>query len=267
MKHDIAGVFIDGIGKKEALEKILEFAKSGKQHLVATVYSEFIVFASKDKEYREILNSADLALPDGIGILWAAKYLSAPNRSKARNFFELLITLSSLIFYPPYCRTVIGERVSGSELVYDLARLAEQNKLSLSLFGGYNDVAQKAAFNLKKLFPQLEIKLAVSDRPFDESAVDMISRANSDILLIACSPPKQEKWLFQNLKSLNVGVAMGLGGTFDYLAGIKTTPPKAAKILGLEWLFRLITQPWRIARIYNATFRFIGIIYSYKANK
>jgi N-acetylglucosaminyldiphosphoundecaprenol N-acetyl-beta-D-mannosaminyltransferase len=94
-----------------------------------------------------------------------------------------------------------------------------------------------------------------------------INDSNSDILLIAYSPPKQEQWLYENIQKLNVKMAMGLGGTFDYIAGKQVLPPNFMHQMGLEWLWRLITQPWRIKRIWNAVPVFIWKIYKYKYAK
>ncbi|OGE90578.1 MAG: hypothetical protein A3J07_02650 [Candidatus Doudnabacteria bacterium RIFCSPLOWO2_02_FULL_49_13] len=257
MKSSIAGVLVDNITKHEAIEAIDNFVKSGQPHSVVTPYSELIVWALDNSSYRNILNNADLSLPDGVGILWAAKYLSSPKVGLWRS-------LLSIIFDRPYIRSVIQEQISGSRFIYDIAELAEEKNYSLSLVGGSGNVAAQSAYELKKLFSNLNIKLALSGRPFDAKIVEEISRSNSDILLIAYSPPKQEIWLSQNLPDLNVRVAMGVGGSFDYIAKKHPVAPSWAKSWGLEWFWRLITQPWRLKRIWNAVPMFIWKIYKYK---
>lgn len=257
MKIDIAGVLIDNVTKQEALKKIDEFIQSGKPHLVVTPYSEFIVFAQNDENYKKVLNSADLSLPDGIGILWAAYYLSSIN-------YHLLTSLAAIILNPAKVRSVIREQVTGSHLIWDLAKLASAKGYSIALVGGKNSVALKTAERLKVSSQSLKVTLALSDQPFDDSLVDQINRSKSDILFIAYSPPKQETWLFENLQKLNVKVAMGLGGTFDYIAKKRPSAPKFMHYMGLEWLWRLITQPYRIKRMWNAVPVFIWKIYKYK---
>ena len=236
MRVNIAGVEIDNITKDQAIARIDEFIKSNQPHYVVTPYSEIVVFAQTDDQYKKVLNSADLSLPDGIGILWAAKYLG----------FK------------------IDHRVTGRKLIFDIAKLSSDKKYSLALVGGEGNVAAVTAAELKKLYPNLRVNLALSGRPFDDQIVREIADSNSDILLIAYSPPKQEIWLSENYLKLNTKVAIGLGGTFDYLAGKQLTPPNFVHYIGLEWLWRLITQPKRLKRMWNAIPVFIWKIYQYK---
>ncbi len=238
MKIDIAGVLVDNITNSESVKKIDEFVMSGRPHYIVTPYSEMIVFAQNDPRYRDILNHAALSLPDGIGILRAAKYLGSE----------------------------IRERVTGRKLIYDIAKLSEAKGYSIAMVGGHDNVAQLAAAALKKQFPNLKINLAISDRPFDDKILAEINDSKSDILLIGYSPPKQEIWLAQNISKLGVKVGIGLGGTFDYLAGKRFTPPNLVHYMGLEWLWRLVTQPWRIGRMWNAVPVFIWTVYKYKIN-
>ncbi|MEO8065685.1 MAG: WecB/TagA/CpsF family glycosyltransferase [Candidatus Doudnabacteria bacterium] len=236
MKINVAGVNIDNVTKDEAISLIDNFVRSGYSHYVVTPYSEMIVFAQSDKKYKDALNNADLSLADGAGIVWAAKFLGSE----------------------------IKERITGRKFVYEIAKLASENNYSLALVGGSDNVAAQSAYELKKLYPNIKIKLALSGRPFDASVLREINEANSDILLIAYSPPRQELWLSDNAKKLNSKVAIGLGGTFDYLSGIRSQPPGFMHHMGLEWLWRLITQPWRAKRIWNAVPVFIWKVYKYK---
>jgi N-acetylglucosaminyldiphosphoundecaprenol N-acetyl-beta-D-mannosaminyltransferase len=240
MKIDIAGVLIDNITKAEAIAKIDSFVQSGQPHYAVTPYSEIVVFALKDEKYRHTLNSADLSLADGIGVIFAAKYFG----------------------------TEIRERITGRILVYDIAKLCESKNYSMALVGGTDSVAAQAAYELKKLYPKLTINLALSGFPaFDDRIVKEIAESNSDILLIAYSPPKQEQWLADNIHRLNVKMGIGLGGTFDYIAGKRPVPPQIFHSLGLEWLWRLITQPWRIKRIWNGVPVFAWKILNYKKHE
>ena len=259
MKIDVAGVRIDNLSKAQVLARLSELMQTGTPHYAVTPYSELVLFALKDRQYKQVLNAAALALPDGISILWAAKFLSLKS-----NFRDLIRSLAAIIFKPAYIRNPIRERISGSELVYDLANLACEKKYSLSLVGGREGVASQAAARLKQLYPNLRINLALSDQAFDEQIVRQIAASNSDILLIAYQPPRQEFWLAENLAKFKVKLAIGLGGTFDYLAGKRPPAAKFLRFLGLEWLWRLLTQPWRLKRIWNAVPVFIYQIYQYK---
>jgi N-acetylglucosaminyldiphosphoundecaprenol N-acetyl-beta-D-mannosaminyltransferase len=256
MKIDVAGVLIDNITKSEAIEKIESFVNSGTAHFIVTPYSELLVFAMDNPTYKNVLNSASLSLADGIGVLWAAKYLNTKD--------SLLKTLFAIIFNRRYINSVIKEQISGSRLAFDLARLAEEKNYSLALVGGEGNVAAQASYELKKLFPSIRINLALSGRSFDSETIKEIADSNSDILLIAYSPPKQERWIYENLQKLNSKAVLGLGGTLDYIAGKRPPAPHFLHQIGLEWLWRLITQPWRIIRIWKAVPVLIWKIYRYK---
>jgi N-acetylglucosaminyldiphosphoundecaprenol N-acetyl-beta-D-mannosaminyltransferase len=267
MRVDIADVQIDNVTKAEAIEKIDSFVQSGKSHYIVTPYSEMIVFAQGNLAYREVLNNSSLSLPDGVGILWAAKFLSLPKHNALWTWSQVKYSLLAIPFNKKFIRSVIKEQVTGSRLVYDLAKLASEKNYSLALVGGSGNVAAQAAYKLKKLYPNLNIKLALSDRPFDGQIIKEINETNSDILLLAYSPPKQEMWLAENYLKLNTKAAIGLGGTFDYLAGKRAAAPNFMHQAGLEWLWRLITQPWRIKRMWNAIPVFVWKIYKYKLTK
>jgi N-acetylglucosaminyldiphosphoundecaprenol N-acetyl-beta-D-mannosaminyltransferase len=226
------------------------------------------VFASKDPAYKSVLNQADLSLADGVGILWAARYLDLPARNRISALLQIFTTGAAIIFDRKSMSKIIKEQISGSRLLFDLAALASAKGYSLALAGGLDSVAAQTSYELKKKFPQLKINLAVSGGvPFDDKLADEISRSNSDILLIAYQPPKQEKWIAENIARLNVKLAMGVGGTFDYVSGKRKPAPEIFYKLGLEWFWRLITQPWRIKRMWNAIVVFISIIYKSKVSK
>lgn len=269
-KVNIAGVLVDNISNSNTIKKINEIISSGQTKYIVTTYSEFVVFANHDEEYKKILNQAALSLPDGIGILWAAKFLSIPLNPNSLilnpiiALWQVVYTGAAIIFNPKLIRTVIIEQVTGSHLIWDVAKLASQNNYSLSLIGGENGVAELTAKKLLDRFPDLKINLSLSGTKFNDDLVTQISKSNSDILVIAYQPPRQEKWLAQNLVKLNVNVCMGLGGTFDYIAGKRTQAPRILHYIGLEWLWRLVTQPWRWKRMWNAVPVFIWTVYKFK---
>ena len=267
MRIDVAGLQIDNITVVQTLEKITQFVKSGRPHYLVTAYSEFVVEACKNPKYKAVLNNADLSLPDGIGILWAAKFLSQTKKDPFFTIIHWLVSLSQIVLAPKSLRLVIKEQVTGSRLIYDIASLAEQNGFSLALVGGFDDVAEQSAAVLKNKYPNLKINLAYNPVYFDERTVFRIAESKSDILLIAYQPPKQEIWLAENLPQLNIKVAIGLGGTFDYLAGRRQPAPEVMHYLGLEWLWRLITQPWRIKRMFRAIIVFSFLILNYQLKK
>lgn len=268
MKIDIAGIKINPLTKIDTLSEINKFIISENAHLITTIYSEFFIFAKRNFNFQQVLNDSDLSLADGIGIVWADYFLTQTiTTNKILAFCYLIGSLLQALIKPKSIFKNIPEKISGSELIWDIARLASENNKSICLYGGTNEVAKLASIKLKQRYPKLRVNLAQSDKPFDENAVNEIKQSKSDILLIAYSPPLQEIWLFENLQKFGVKLAIGLGGTFDYIAGKRAYRPNFFNTRGLEWLWRLITQPYRIKRMWNALPVFIWQIYKAKINQ
>ncbi len=248
MKIDVLGVKINSDDKNTILFMIKKLLGERQKIFITTPYSEMLVAAQKDKKFCDILNSSTFALPDGIGVLWAAHYL------KYRKFLPGLL---SIIFRPRTIRDPIPDKISGSDFVWDLTRLAEDRGYSVFLLGGFGDTPQLVAKKFQKKFPNLKIAGAYSGLSFaekagsemTEKAIQAISKSQADFLFVALGPIRQEKWIYENLSNLSVKLAIGLGGTFDYLAGKRVLAPQIWASSGLEWLWRLITQPWRIWRV------------------
>ena len=272
MKIDILGVKVNKITQKEVIQRVEEWlSQKGGKYYIVTPNPEFVMAAQKDEEFRDILNKADIAIPDGVGLLWAAKFLSLKSKQKLKVFLQFIYTQLSLIFYPRYCRTVIPERVTGSDLIWKIARLSEQKNCSIYLLGAEEGVAQKAAEKLKEKYKNLKIaeaELGMKNTEFrieNPELVNRINRRQPDILLVAFGHPKQEKWIAGNLSKLeNVKVAIGVGGAFDFIAGKAKRAPRILRKLGLEWLFRLFIEPWRAGRIFTATWKFSWAVLRHK---
>lgn len=233
MKVDILGVKIDRITPEEAIDQVRDYLYSSRPHYLVTPNPEIIMAAQKDKDYQEILNGASLALADGFGLKLAARYLKRP----------------------------LKKRITGVDFVWRIAKLAQEEDACLYLFGAGEGVAQKAAERLQKKYPHLRISAESGfrnkNRISDQEIVQDINRTQPKILLVALGFPKQEKWIAQNLPRLNsVRVTMGVGGAFDFIAGRIPRAPKLMRKLGLEWIFRLLVQPWRFNRIITATIKF-----------
>lgn len=269
-KITIAGLKIDATTKSDFLNQILLRIKAGQKTWVITPYSEFLYHALRDNKLMETLNQADFAVADGIGIFWAKKYLEIP--LTAKNYYAKIIqalwqikySLAAIVFNPKWIKSALPEKIPGSDLIWDLAKLASENNLSIYLLGGFGDTPNRVAKKLTSKFPNLKI-CGTSTKNFDDPAVvDDIKKASPDMLFVAYGPIKQERWIASNLPNLPVKLAIGLGGTFDYLAGKVPLPPKITRAMGLEWLWRLFTQPKRIGRIFNATFGLILALLRYK---
>jgi len=192
-------------------------------HLVATVNPEFVMRARKDSEFARVLESAALCLPDGTGVVWAAR----------RQGCEL------------------REPVAGVDLVRPLAAMCARRGFRLFLLGAAPGVAAELAATLRDANLGLEVAAhAGSPDPSDDvESVHRIHDHRAQVLLVAYGAPTQELW-FDRLKDrLGVSVAVGVGGSFDYLTGRVPRPPAWMRRAGLEWLGRLALQPWRIRRM------------------
>ncbi len=217
----LLGVKIDNIGISEALQKIEEFLNDGKQHCIVTPNPEIIVLAQKDEELKRILSEADLSIPDGIGIKVASRFLGKP----------------------------IKERVTGADLMEKILKLGKHR---IFLLVGKGGVVEKIAKKFSNIVGFTE--------DIDE-AIECINELRPNILFVALGAPKQEKWIHYNIAEIpSVKVAMGVGGAFDFISGKILRAPKFSRKIGLEWLWRLIIQPWRIRRIYNATIKFPWLV-------
>ena len=230
----ILGVRVDNVNYDQALSLIEGFIESGSPHQVVTVNPEFIVAAQTDAEFRSVLNASSLSLPDGVGLLWAARFLGRP----------------------------LQERVTGTDTVQRVAALAAQKGYSLFLLGAAPGVAVATAARLCQTHPGLRIVGTHAGSPAleeEDEIVRLIQRAEPDILFVAYGAPQQDKWIARNLDRLGVPVAMGVGGAFDFISGQAKRAPRWLQRLGLEWLHRLACEPWRWRRML-ALPRFVWLV-------
>ncbi len=233
----ILGVHVHALTNTQTLALIEAFIASGQAHQLCTVNPEFVVAAQHDEEFRQIINHVALALPDGIGLLKAARFLGA---------------------------TPLPERVPGSDLVVRLAELSHQKGYRIYFLGAQEGVAEKAVAKLKARYPRLNAVGCYTGSPAseeDEAIVQRLRLAQPDILLVAYGAPKQDKWIARNLERLQIPVCIGVGGSFDFIAGTAKRAPLWLQRLGLEWFHRLLTQPWRWRRIWNAVPRFSWLVF------
>ena len=235
-KTAILGIKASNVTKNEAMEMCRGFLFDGAQHIITTPNPEMAVLALKDVEFASIFDKADLCLPDGVGLILAGKLFAMP----------------------------LKERIAGSDFMIDLAGLAEKVEKSVYLLGASDGVAKKAGEKIKEKYPNLKIVGAESGGDVfnldDVEKQELFQKINSvapDILFVAFGQVKQEKWIVENIpKLLSVKIAIGIGGAFDFIAGNAKRAPKIIRKIGLEWLWRLVLEPWRAKRIWNATFVF-----------
>lgn len=210
MEKQLLGIKIDDISIDQAMQTVAGWLSNPGKHYVVTPNPEFLVAAQKDLIFKNILNKADLSIPDGIGLRFSGKIR---NTFSGTDFMEMLIKLSS------------------------------EKGFVVGFLGGKGEVAVKTAECLKKKYPGLKVVFAESG-----GMEDTVRIPPCDLLFVAFGQVKQEKWIANNLDKIPVKLAMGVGGAFDYLSGRVPRAPKWVRRSGLEWLFRLVIQPWRVKR-------------------
>ncbi len=269
-KIDVAGLLISPVTKKYLLEQIRERVKRKEKTFIVTPYSEFLHASLHKPELKSLFNSADFAIADGIGILWANLYLSVPLTLKyfylnaLQAWWQVIWTGASILLRPSLLYKNIPEKIVGADFVWDLAQLAADNDFKIFLLGARGDVAERAGKKLKEKFPNVNIVGTSNKDMTDSSVLDDINAVSPDMLLVAFKAQAAEKWIADNLSKTTASLGIGLGGTFDYLAGEKSQPPRLVRNAGLEWLWRLFTQPSRVVRIYNAFWGLIISLIRYK---
>ena len=221
---DVLGVRIDDVTYPEALGALRQALASRRPLVVTTPNPEIVMAARRDPAFREVLNRAGLNIPDGIGLLLAARM--AGDR--------------------------LRQHVQGTDLVLMLAAESPAAGHRWFLLGGHGDVAERAGRALADQFPGLQVAGAAPGSPAPEHDVHtraLIQAAGQvDVLLVAYGAPRQELWLERNLAVLGIPVGIGVGGVFNYLAGDAPRAPTWVRQLHFEWLHRLVTQPWRWRR-------------------
>lgn len=231
----VLGVGISAIDIGDALQMIEWWIESRDQHYVCVCTVNTVMECQKDPQLRKIVNSAGLATPDGVPLVWLTKL------SGFRNV----------------------DRVYGPDLLLAFCALAENKGYSNFFYGGADGVPEELAKNLQQRFPKLKIVGTFSPpfRPLtpeeDRSLREMIDTASPDVLWVGLSTPKQERWMADHLGYIRVPVMIGVGAAFDFLSGRVKQAPRWMQRSGLEWLFRLSQEPrrlWRRYLIYNPLF-------------
>lgn len=214
---------VDDVTADEALALCEAFIRD-RRRAVVTPNPEIVMAARADGGLRHALARADLAIPDGGGLLLAARLWGRPLR----------------------------EQVRGTDLAYRLIERAAARGYRIFLLGAAPGVADEAARRLRAAYPGLCIAgtyAGIADEAHDADTQAAVARAGPvDVLLVAYGASKQEQWLARNLPTLDVGVALGIGGVLDFMAGRVRRAPAPIRHAGFEWLYRLLVQPWRWRR-------------------
>lgn len=222
----ILGIDIDNIDINEAGNITKELIENSNKSckLVVAPNTEFIMMAQKDKEFFDILRSADLATPDSVGVMIGGKIQKKPFK----------------------------QRIPGQEYFRKILEVGEKEGWTFYMLGGEGDVPKLAVENVKKDFPNLKIvgyHEGFFKEDSEEVVINEINSLKPNVLFVAMGAPIQEKWMAKYKDKLQVDVAAGQGGTFDYEAGKIKRAPRIVQKLCIEWLWRLILQPTRIKRM------------------
>jgi N-acetylglucosaminyldiphosphoundecaprenol N-acetyl-beta-D-mannosaminyltransferase len=220
----ILGISVDSITMADAVAQIIALASVSPCRQVVTVNPEFIMAARRDPAFAAVLNNADLAVPDGAGLIWAARRRGRP----------------------------LPERVAGVDIVENVAAVAARQGLRVFLLGAQEGVAAAAAAVLSARYPGLIVAGTFAGSPAaaeDAAIVTRVNEAQAAILFVAYGAPRQDLWIERNRARLRAGVAVGVGGAFDFISGRSRRAPRWMQQLGLEWLHRLYHEPWRWRRM------------------
>ena len=218
-KTDILGVGVTAASEDKILEFILNNLNKPKgkrdKIVIFTPNPEQISAASSDPQLKNLLNQAQIALPDGVGVAIGARILGKP----------------------------IYARITGIDFMKSLVKSISKEPVNTGYFGGQPHVAEEASKCLVKKYPGLRVKYASG--AYDK---DKMIHSDIDILFVALGFPKQEKWILEHKNEIPASIIMAVGGSFDFLAGKIIRAPRVVRNFGLEWLFRLINQPQRLRR-------------------
>lgn len=221
----------DKVTMKEAVRRIVRMAKKrDRPRYVCTGNLDHLVLAERDPEFREAYRKADLVVADGAPVVWLSRIASS---------------------------APLPERVAGSDLFWELARVSGEANLRLFFLGGSPGAAAKAAEAVERRYPGARVvgtycppPELFDTKPEQERIRRIVRQAAPDILLVALGAPKQEKWIVRNKEELGVPVSIGVGGSFELAAGIRRRAPKWLQRSGLEWLYRFAQEPRRFFRRY-----------------
>lgn len=241
-RYKILNTYVNAISMDETIRRIEEIIQKGKptQHVV--INASKVNLMEEDPELRRIVNSCPLINADGASIVWAAKKLGVP----------------------------LKERVTGCDLFQELIKVAAEKGYKVYLFGAKEEVGIEVKAIFEEKYPTLQI-VGYRNGYFTEAdepeIVKKMSESGADIMFVAFSSPKKEYWVNKYLEQLNIPFVMGVGGSFDVVAGVTDRAPVWMQEHGLEWFYRFIQEPRRMWKRYIiGNVKFISLTYKYKAN-
>jgi glycosyltransferase, WecB/TagA/CpsF family len=247
-KQQLLNTYVNNVSMDETLEEICHLIDIKKKSYIVAVNVDVVIKLEKDDYLKKITNEADLTLVDGKPLIWISKWHKNPVKAK----------------------------ISGSDLVPELCKIASEKGYSIFIVGGKEGIADKAKKNLEKDLPQIKVVGMYSppfgfEKNYEElnKINKMISSFHPDIVIACFGCPKQEKWIYENYKKYDAIISICAGATVDFLAGNVTRAPKWMREWGLEWMYRLLQEPKRLFKRYLVDdVKIIGLILKYrKVNK
>lgn len=221
---EIVGVNVDNVDFQEAQKRLEEFFESGRLNMVFTPNSEILLDAVKDRDLTDVLNDAQLVIPDGIGVVIASKFYRKP----------------------------LKERVTGVDLAYKMLELGAQKGSKVFLLGAKEESVQLAAEKIKENYKGIDvvgIRNGYFSEDEEEQIIEEIIKSQADILFVGLGAPRQEKFIYKYKDRLTVKIAIGCGGGIDIIAGTVKRAPEFYQKAGIEWFYRLMKQPSRFMRV------------------
>ncbi|MDP3941448.1 MAG: WecB/TagA/CpsF family glycosyltransferase [bacterium] len=234
-KKNVLGVCVTDVSKQDVLKYITKSLEDeDDSYYIVTPNPEIVVFAQRNKSFQEALNQARIALPDGVGLLFAARILGIR----------------------------LQQRITGTDVLEDICREVSKKPITVGFLGGRGGVAEKTAERLVGKYPGLRVSFIgeewgkdgfkdaqkISNFKFLPAGRQGQISNSVDMLFVAFGFPKQEEWMWEHLGKIPARVMMGVGGAFDFLSGSVPRAPRFLRVVGLEWLCRLALQPWRLKR-------------------
>lgn len=221
MKENYLGVNVCSYNYEELAALAMNDIDNGKKSLIVAINPEKIMKAQEDPDLRDLLNKAEYQIPDGVGVLLASKI----NRGQ------------------------IKSRVTGIDMMLKLCETAAKNRKKIFLYGGKPGIAEAAKQELENMYPGIQVVGTLDGYEKDQELIKRkINEKNPEILFVALGSPTQENWIMSNRDQLTPSVYQGVGGSFDVISGNLKRAPEGFQKLGLEWLYRLIKEPWRWKR-------------------
>lgn len=220
----IFGIPFSKMSMQDTVNYLIEQIENHNQQHVITANPIMVMTAMKNKKYKQMMHSADLIVPDGAGVVWAAGYANEP----------------------------VAERVAGIELIHELFKYGEKQHWKVFLLGTSQEVIETAAEKLQLQYPQVRIvgyRNGFFGEEQDEEVIAQINQTSPHLLFVARGADTQEPWIAKHRKALNVPFIMGVGGSFDVISGKLKRAPMWMQKLRLEWFFRLVQEPKRLPRM------------------